>query len=163
VWDEASSTYYVQLVEATEAAAARYEFTHSSREIRPYVSVHDNGIIIVNADTGRRLNWRQRRDDDDDDGSAPVLVEEDPASESSSSTLAVFKFAPDDSVPLACPRIAAARCQAYNLVASPGAASGIGVCETDGAVRLALVPDNLVPFTLLVTNPAAADPAADAP
>jgi hypothetical protein len=164
VWNEASSTYYVQLVEPAAAAAARYEFTHATREIRPYVSVRDTGIIVANADTGRRLKWRRERD-----GSTLVLIEEEEnaGSESSSSlsTLALFKFTPDDSAPLACPRIAGARCQAYNLVASPGAGvcetDGIGVCETDGAARLALVPDNLIPFTLIVSNPAAA--AVDAP
>ena len=143
-WDAANSTYYVRLVEGS-AAAANYAFTHTTREIRPYVAVSDTNIIILNADTRRYLMWRE-------EGADRFLVEAESANDDDESTtsLALFKFAPDNTVTLACPRVLDARCQAYDLMSvGSDPTTGLSPYEEDGVVYFTLAAQNLLPFTLL--------------
>ena len=139
-WDATDSTYYVRLVEDS-AAAANYVFTHTTREIRPYVAVSDTNIIIVNADTQRYLKWR-------DEGGERFLVEA--AMNEDSTSLALFEFAPNNTVTLACPRVLNARCQAYDLVSmASDPTTGLSPYKEDGVVYFTLSAENLLPFTLI--------------
>ena len=137
-WDSENSTYYVRLVDA-DSSPANYVFTHNSREIRSYVAVNATDIIIKNADTQRFLAWR-------DEGGEKFLVEADTSDDDTSQGF--FKFTPDDSVSLACPRILGARCQAYDIVSGSDPSSGLTAYEEDGAIYFKLAADNLVPFVL---------------
>jgi hypothetical protein len=139
-WDETNSTYYVRLVEdATDAA--RYEFTHITEEFRLYLGVNDTKIIIINADSGRSLEWR-------DEGNGQYFLVE---ANFEPSSAAEFRFRSDDSITLPCPRIANARCGAYNIVFSSSSSSdGLGPYEENGVVYFTLASsDNLTPFTLI--------------
>ena len=137
-WDSENSTYYVRLVDA-DSSPANYVFTHSSKEIRSYVATNATDIIIVNADTQRYLAWR-------DEGGEKFLVESDTSDD-------VFKFTPDDSVSLGCPRILYARCQAYDIASGSDPSSGLTAYEeADGAIYFKLATDDLVPFVLGTTE-----------
>jgi hypothetical protein len=132
-WDETNSTYYVRLV-SEQSSAARYELTYTTEELRPYVAVNDTGIVIVNADSGRSLAWR-------DEGSDQFLIE-------SSSSAALFKFSLDTSSKVPCITAIIARCGAYNIVSSATPSFGLSPYEEDGVVYFTLSSDDLVPFIL---------------
>jgi hypothetical protein len=135
-WDETNSTYYVRLVDSTSDAAT-YNFTYLSRELRPYIAVGDVNIYAVNAESGRNLGWRE-------EGDQKFLVESD------DSSVALFSFAYDGSVALACPRIYGTRCAAYNLVSSSDFSLGVAPYEDDGAVYFQLSSSSdFAPFLLL--------------
>ena len=138
-WDSENSTYYVRLVDA-DSSAAKYEFTHNSREIRSYVAVN---AIIKNADTQRFLAWR-------DEGGEKFLVEADTSDDDTSQGF--FKFTPDQFVRLPCPLIFQARCQAYDIVSGSDPSSGLTAYEEDGAIYFKLAADDLVPFVLRTTQ-----------
>ena len=66
-------------------------------------------------------------------------------------SIGFFKFTPDDSVTLGCPRIAGARCQAYDIVSGSDPSSGLTAYEEDGAIYFKLAANNFIPFVLRTT------------
>jgi hypothetical protein len=85
--------------------------------------VNDTRVIVINADSGRALEWH-----DEGDGQH-FLVEAD----FEPSSAAEFRFLSDDSIALPCPRIANARYGAYNIVSSSSSSSdGLGPYKEDG-------------------------------
>ncbi|MCO5593342.1 hypothetical protein L7F22_047353 [Adiantum nelumboides] len=110
-WDETNSTYYVRLAED----GAKYLFTHWTREYRFAVSQSER-LVILNAETGRVLGWRQ-------EGEEYFLVEQ--TSEPVIGGAADFMFSKVENVTLPCARIANARCEVYYILSFEDASVGL--------------------------------------
>jgi hypothetical protein len=134
-WDESNSTYYVRLVNGSEGAAS-YSFSYFTRELRPFIGAGDLRIVVTNTESGRYLSWRE-------EGGQYFLIESEYSD-------AIFSFAYDGSVNLACPLILHARCAAYNLISSSDFSLGLAPYEEDSAVYFQLASSNIAPFVLRI-------------
>ncbi|KAH7331354.1 hypothetical protein KP509_20G028900 [Ceratopteris richardii] len=129
------------LLEEEAVAASRYNFTYISRELRDSVAQADD-VILVNAESGRTLAWRQNSDGEE------FLVE---VADISNATR--FQFSQRENIVLDCPRIADARCEAYSIL-SFSSSAGLTDTSIDGATYLKQSTENLLPFLLIrVTEP----------
>ncbi|KAH7331353.1 hypothetical protein KP509_20G028800 [Ceratopteris richardii] len=141
ICDGATSSDCTVRLSEEEAIASRYNFTYLSRELRESVAQVDD-VILVNAESGRTLAWRQNSDGEE------FLMEVADISDATR-----FQFFQRDDVALACPRIAFARCKAYNLL-SFSSSAGVTDASIDGATYLKQSTENLLPFVLIrVTEP----------
>jgi hypothetical protein len=150
-WDETNATYYVRLVNSSEAAAT-YRFAYMTRELRPFIAVGDSGIYAENTESGLSLAWR-------DEGGELFLTETaiGPGAKPGF-TRVRFSFSFEGSLQPFCRNGPLERCAAYSVVDDFNSSLGLSPYEEDGAVYFTLASDPL-PFVLLTTqSPSLASP-----
>ena len=141
-WDPENSTYYVRLADAysTDTPPAKYVFTHTAQEFRPFVSMLNTDIIIVNVDTRRALKWR-------DQGGEHLLVEADIYDDTTS--LVLFQFKLDLYAFPPCPLSLKLHCPGYDIVSGSDSSTGVAAHVENDTVYFKLATENHVPFILI--------------